>query len=146
MNALRSLAGGFLARRQQAAAHVLDSGGHAADQIQADGFQVGLLLHKAGKVFRRAGVQAGPAADNMGHRFGFDLRHGLGQIQTIGPPAVLVRAQMTQINVAQFMAEHGVGRRRLQFLAQADAHFPRRLPRPRRGEAPAQRPHRPCAR
>src|ERR1035441_920097 len=76
------------------------------------------------------------------HRFGFHLRDRIRKIQTPGPPTLLVRAQMTQINVRQLMAEHGIGRRRLQFLAQADAHFPGSLPRPRRGEPPAQRPHR----
>ena len=34
-----------------------------------------------------------------------------------------------------------ISRGRLQFPAQADAHFPGRRPRPRRGEAPAQQPH-----
>src|SRR5271169_4237134 len=56
-----------LARRQQAAAHVLNPPGSAADQVNTNGIQVGTVLHITGKIFRRVRAQSGPPANNVSH-------------------------------------------------------------------------------
>ena len=77
----------------------------------------------------------------MGGRFSLDLGDRFGQIGAVRPDPVPVRAQVPQIDVRQFMAQHRVGGRFPAIRPQHDPYFPGRVLRPAGGHAPARLPH-----